>query len=249
MPLSPINMKSPYELIFKEKPSVKHLRVFGSICYVHVPESQRTKHDAKARKCIFVGYDERKKGWKCMDPKTHLSIVSRDVVFDEISLYYEGMVTDQKGVKNSTPNIMEFDITDNLSEKQGERGSSSTQHSELQRPEESTDATRSERPQRTIVKPAHYRDENFISTYFFFLFAGPIDDEEPHTFEEAKGNKEWELAMDDEMKALEKNQTWSLVPKPKDIQPVSCKWVYKIKSKVDGSVERYKARLVARGFS
>jgi len=100
MPLSPINMKSLYELIFKEKPSVKHLKVSGSICYVHVPESQRTKLDAKARKCIFVGYDERKKGWKCMDPKTHLSIVSRDVVFDEISLYYEGMMTDQKGAKN-----------------------------------------------------------------------------------------------------------------------------------------------------
>jgi len=81
-----------------------------------------------------------------MDPKTHLSIVSRDVVFDEISLYYEGMVTDQKAAKNSTPNIMELDITDNVLEKQGERGSSSTQHSELQRPEESTDATRSERP-------------------------------------------------------------------------------------------------------
>jgi len=156
--------------------------------------------------------------------KTHLSIISRDVVFDEISLYYKGMVTDQKGAKNSTPKIMELDITDNLSEKQGERGSSSTQHSKLQRPEESIDATRSERPQRTIVKPACYRDENFISTYSCF-FAGPIDDEEPHTSEEAKGNKEWELAMDDEMKALEKNQTWSLVPKPKDVQPVSCKWV------------------------
>ncbi len=39
LPLSPTNMKSPYELMFGEKPSVKHLRVFGSIYYVHVPES------------------------------------------------------------------------------------------------------------------------------------------------------------------------------------------------------------------
>jgi len=163
-----------------------------------------------------------------MDPKTHLSVVSRDVVFDEISLYYEGMVTDPKEAKNSTPNIMELDIIGNLSKKQGERGSLSTQHSELQRSEESTDATRSEGPQRIIVKPARYRDENFISTYSCF-FAGPIDDEEPRTFEEAKGNKEWELVMDDEMKALEKNQTWSLVPKSKDVQPVSCKWYTKSK--------------------
>jgi len=57
MSLSPINMKSPYELIFEEKMNLKHLKVLGSVCYVHVPKSQRTKHDAKARKYIFVGYD------------------------------------------------------------------------------------------------------------------------------------------------------------------------------------------------
>lgn len=52
-PLSPNNMKSPYELMFGEKPSVKYFKVFGSVCYVHVPESKRTKLDAKAKKCIF----------------------------------------------------------------------------------------------------------------------------------------------------------------------------------------------------
>ncbi|OIT30751.1 retrovirus-related pol polyprotein from transposon tnt 1-94 [Nicotiana attenuata] len=89
MPLSPNKTKSPYELMFGEKPSVKHLRVFGSICYVHIPDYHQSKLDAKARKCIFVGYNKRKKGWRCMDPKTHLFIISRDVIFDEVSLYYK----------------------------------------------------------------------------------------------------------------------------------------------------------------
>jgi hypothetical protein len=62
VPLSPINLKSPYEQMFGNKPSVKHFKVFGLICYVHIPDVQRTKLDAKARKCIFVGYDEKKKG-------------------------------------------------------------------------------------------------------------------------------------------------------------------------------------------
>jgi hypothetical protein len=61
VPQSPINMKSPYKLMFEERPNVKHFKVFGSICYVHVPDAKRIKLDAKAHKCIFIGYDERKK--------------------------------------------------------------------------------------------------------------------------------------------------------------------------------------------
>ncbi|KAG6470766.1 hypothetical protein ZIOFF_071844 [Zingiber officinale] len=79
------NNKAPYELLFDAKPNVKYLRVFGSICYVHVSDSQRSKLDAKAIKCIFVGYDEQRKGWRCMDPMTNKCVVSRDVIFDEIS--------------------------------------------------------------------------------------------------------------------------------------------------------------------
>jgi hypothetical protein len=48
VPLSRINMKSPNELMFEEKPSVKHFKVFGSICHVHVLDEKITKLDAKA---------------------------------------------------------------------------------------------------------------------------------------------------------------------------------------------------------
>lgn len=58
LPLSPNTMKTPYELMFGEKSKVK---VFGSICYVHVADSRRGKLDAKAKKYIFIGYDEKKK--------------------------------------------------------------------------------------------------------------------------------------------------------------------------------------------
>ena len=46
-----------------------------------------------------------------------------------------------------------------------------------------------------------------------------------------------------------KNYTWILVPLPSDRKPITCKWIFKIKYKVDGSVAKYKAHLVARGFS
>ncbi|KAG6500760.1 hypothetical protein ZIOFF_040613 [Zingiber officinale] len=86
-PLSSTNNKAPYELLYGVKPNVKHFRVFGSLCYVHLQDSQRSKLDAKAVKCVFVGYDERRKGWRCLDPTTNKCVVSRNVIFDEISSY------------------------------------------------------------------------------------------------------------------------------------------------------------------
>jgi hypothetical protein len=83
-----------------------------------------------------------------------------------------------------------------------------------------------------------------VSMHSCFL-DNPIDDCELSSFDEAKGVKEW----DDDMNALIKNQTWDLVPKPKEVKPITCKWIYKIKSRANGSVDRYKARLVACGFS
>ena len=56
-------------------------------------------------------------------------------------------------------------------------------------------------------------------------------------------------AMNEEMEALEKNSTWELVSLPKRKRPVGCKWVYTAKLKVDGCIDRYKARLVAKVYT
>lgn len=55
--------------------------------------------------------------------------------------------------------------------------------------------------------------------------------------------------MQKEFTALQDNHTWDMVALPKHKKAIGCKWVYKVKLKADGSVERLKARLLAKGFT
>ena len=59
-----------------------HLRIFGCLTYVHVPSDERSKLDAKSKKCIFLGYKKRVKGYKFCDPVDKKVVISRDAVFD-----------------------------------------------------------------------------------------------------------------------------------------------------------------------
>jgi len=54
--------------------------------------------------------------------------------------------------------------------------------------------------------------------------------------------------MEDELRNIEKNNTWEMVTLPKDKVPIDVKWVFKVKLKPDGTITKYKARLVAKGF-
>ena len=61
--------------------------------------------------------------------------------------------------------------------------------------------------------------------------------------------EQWEAAMQKEMDSIYSNNVWDLVELPENRKPIGSKWVFKKKTKADGSIERYKARLVAQGFS
>jgi hypothetical protein len=76
-----------------------------------------------------------------------------------------------------------------------------------------------------------------------------LPDEEPTCFEEAIKKKEWADAIIEEYQSIIKNDVWEIVPRPKSKDVVSSKWLFKIKHVADGSIEKYKARFVARGFS
>nr|KYP36252.1 Retrovirus-related Pol polyprotein from transposon TNT 1-94 [Cajanus cajan] len=59
----------------------------------------------------------------------------------------------------------------------------------------------------------------------------------------------WRQAMDEEMKTINKNDTWELMELPEGAKKVGVKWVYKTKRKENGEVDKYKARLVVKGYA
>ena len=76
-----------------------------------------------------------------------------------------------------------------------------------------------------------------------------VQDVEPTSFEDVVGDAKWDKAMDQEMDALDVNETWDLGLFPEGKNVIGCKWVYKMKYNSDGTVSRYKARLVANGYA
>ena len=71
---------------------------------------------------------------------------------------------------------------------------------------------------------------------------------EPENYRIAAQQEKWKRAMQEELEALKQNATWSILPLPPNKIAIGYKWVYKTKYNADGSVNRYKALLVAKGY-
>ena len=71
----------------------------------------------------------------------------------------------------------------------------------------------------------------------------------PNTVSEALFKREWQDATKEVMNALEKNNAWEVVDKPKGKNIVECRWLFTVKYKDGGMLERYKTRSVATGYT
>jgi hypothetical protein len=108
------------------------------------------------------------------------------------------------------------------------------------------------RPTRSTrnVQPQRFSDYD-MTDISFLVYDNPLISE-PLTYEQAinsSNSEEWQDAMKCEYDALVTNNVWDLVDRPLDKNIVKCKWVYKVKYDASGNFDRYKARLVARGFT
>jgi hypothetical protein len=242
---------SPYALWHGDRPSLKHIRIFGSVGYVHTPKEKRKKLDKKSVKMILVGYEQE--NYRMYDPNTRKITVSRDVKFDE------------NGVPERRQNYSQIKISDaDLENEHGQEVLSVPQNdtSHMDRIEElSSDdsmqsinndfdesynppgqSTRAE-GQRSNVTLRPRLDRNLEVNF--------IEVEIPNTYEEAisgLNNHNWMEAIKEELQSHENNNTWTITDRTAK-KPITCKWVFCVKRNNEGEIERYKARLCARGFT
>ena len=123
-------------------------------------------------------------------------------------------------------------------------------------PEANSEETTNVRRSGRVINPPRWMSDYDVDTTSditaFALSAEEFVEDIPSDIETLKKRSDWPMwkqAVDEELASLEKNDTWTLVELPEGRKVVDNKWVFKLKRNSDGEVYRYKARLVARGFS
>ncbi|GJW85150.1 zinc finger, CCHC-type containing protein [Tanacetum coccineum] len=210
----------------------------NSMAVVRLPDPKRKTLGEKGIDCIFVGYAEHSKAYRfyVIEPNNSVSInsiiESRDAIFDENRF-------------SSIPRPK--DIIPNLEESQRDDHSDDV-------PSETPEPRRGKRAKKA---------KSYGSDFQLYLVEGSRDqvgsqysycysiEEDPRTYNEAVQSRDaafWKEAIDDEIGSIMENNTWVLSDLPPGCKPLGCKWIFKRKMKVDGTIDKFKARLVIQGF-
>ena len=250
---------TPYEALNGEKPNISHMRTFGCLSHVHIPQDERDKIDPKSKKCILMGYGDNIKGYRLYDLSSKKIIHSRDVIFDEsltvssqkmtpsvmIQLVIHRISLTVSSQKESSsepkPAMIEFSVPDeeNVPNEEDADEDPVTDYESCDESENSQPLRRSSRERKA---------PNYLGEWVNITEELP----EPTTVKEAlegPERSEWKKAIDNELQNMKINSVWSLVDKPEKENIIKSRWIFKRKLGPDGQVSSYKARLVARGFT
>ena len=236
---------TPEEAFTKVKPDLSHLRIFGCPVYIHVPKERRTKLEPSGKKGIFIGYSETSKGYRIYIPGQRTIEVSRDVIFEEDTAFKISNNDECISEEDQETEIEREDNSD-ISSMSNNNESDHVNLNNKKRPlwARKMLAENQVEPDDVIQESKRTRNQ---SCYVALL--SELIKSEPTNVKEALSHQSWKEAMIEEYNSILKNDVWDIVPRPKNKSVVSSKWLFKIKHAADGSIEKYKARFVARGFS
>lgn len=255
-----------FEQVFKKKPDLSNLRVFGCKAFTHIPKETRKVWDPKAKPLVFVGYDSNSRKYRLYDPEKKSIIISRNVSFSE----KEDMLPDQTQEDDDTTDTSdeaEDQETELEETESGESGNTTTEEDEsvpVQRREKipvvvttSDGEFEAEIPSqgqsriRIPTKKYDLRDRTKLKKpdRFQANVANVYDLNEPSTYTEAvesSDSHKWIEAMKNEMNSHKTNGTWEIVKKPAKAKVLDCRWIFRIKKNENGPL--FKARLVIKGY-
>lgn len=255
-PASGLQNTTPSELWTGRKPDLSHIRIFGSQVMVHIPKERRLKWDAKSKPHILVGYAENVKGYRIYDPVKQCVSVSRDVIIqenlksnisDRISVSV-GEISETQQVKREIVESVEpatIAEPENNSDEADDTDQTDA-NSILQNVDEIPLPAEEEPTKRIRRPPQRYGYSNLCTQ------PNAKNESDPVTVQQAlqgPNRDKWIAAMEEELQAFDDNDAWVVVSEvPQGKSLVRSKWVFKSKLGSDNSV-RYRARLVARGFT
>lgn len=278
-PTVAVQKMTPEEAWTGRKVDLSHLKVFGCRAFVHIPDEKRTKWDPKSKEFVFVGYCDESKGYRLVNPTNRQLHKARDVVFFENQMYQkvcqlekqkETVTVNQQN--NEMPqhtqnepvpqrvqiqleepvqeeNLHDRDIA-NLSPESDEEENEHWTSFEGEG-QEHLEAPHNSETGTVVERRYPLRDRNPTSFPDYVTYLTMTDENDPVTVHEALSRKDcklWKAAIQEELDALHKNNTWLLVKPAQGANVVDSKWIFRIKKEA-GNKTRYKARLVARGFS
>lgn len=246
--------QTPYELLLKTKPDYTKFRSFGCACYPLMRPYNKHKLDFRSACCLFLGYSLHNKGYICLS-SSGKTFISRHVVFNEDVFPYSNP---QYGFLPalSTPSISPpihptlTVLSSPTHSTVAPSASLPTSSLHLQQSSSCSTApiTRNSSPTHNIHPMKTRAKAGIVKPK---IFSAHIDSgsPEPTTVAAAFASPQWTQAMNDEYRALITNGTWTLTSLPPGANLVGCKWIFKHKFNADGSFQRHKARLEAKGYS
>jgi hypothetical protein len=242
-PTRELDGKMPYEAWHGEIPVVHYFRTFGCVAHVKITRPNLKKLDDRSQKVIFVGYEVRSKAYRCYDPVNQRVIISCDVVFDEAGQWrWEN--TDNEHADDSEPFIMEYsteivrDVMPATPSPTPTPASPPVGEHELEVDEENLDADHDDTPLRVraINNLIGDAEPPGLAHRVLNVELNFTSVEEPTSFKEVEQDAAWRMAMCEEMKAIEDNDTWELTSLPAGHRAIGLKWVYKVKRNEAGDV-------------
>jgi transposase InsO family protein len=205
-PHKALEEKTPEEVFTGKKPSVDHLRIFGSPVYIHIPKEKRTKLEPSGKKGTFVGYSETSKAYRIYVPGQKFIEVSRDVTFHEEATFRRSreLPCDTEEQEAPSPEPSDTPLPDEQREETIEPSVDPSRDS-IEFPLEKPPVKRKPAWCREILKEAEkhaapkgtFRESKKPDKYSGLIAQlNLVIDSKPSTFEEASKHKVWKDAND-----------------------------------------------------